>query len=54
MGLRAMVKWTKWGRGQTMTEYALIAAVVILVLLVAYNRMGTSLNGMLNGVDGNL
>jgi len=43
-----------WGKGQTMTEYALIMAAVAVVVYVGYKTMGTSITGLLTVVDGNL
>ena len=34
------------GRGQTMTEYALILAAVALVIFVSYESMGQSIESM--------
>jgi Flp pilus assembly pilin Flp len=37
-----------------MTEYALILAAVAVVVYAGYQTMGTSISGLVTGVDGNL
>ena len=39
------------GRGQTMTEYALILAAVAIVVFVGYQTMGSDINNLLTNVD---
>jgi Flp pilus assembly pilin Flp len=46
------VKAVEFGRGQTMTEYALILAAVAVVVFAGYQAIGTTLTTMLNAVDG--
>jgi Flp pilus assembly pilin Flp len=46
------VKTVEFGRGQTMTEYALILAAVAVVVFAGYQTMGTTLTTMINAVDG--
>jgi Flp pilus assembly pilin Flp len=43
-----------FGRGQTMTEYALILAAVAVVVYAGYLTMGTSITGLLTTVDANI
>ncbi len=50
--LRAREFHKGFGKGQTMTEYALILSVVAVVVLAGYQSMGANLNGLLNSVDG--
>jgi Flp pilus assembly pilin Flp len=45
------VKTAEFGRGQTMTEYALILAAVAVVVFAGYQAMGTTLTTMLSSVD---
>ncbi len=53
--LRKMyVKANELGRGQTMTEYALILAAVAVVVYAGYQTMGTTINTLLTTVDGKL
>ncbi len=53
--LRKMyVKANEFGRGQTMTEYALILAAVAVVVYAGYQTMGTTINTLLTTVDGKL
>jgi Flp pilus assembly pilin Flp len=51
---KVFVRAQNWGRGQTMTEYALIMAAVSVVVYAGYKTMGTSITGLLTVVDGNL
>ena len=51
---RLFVKVREYQRGQTMTEYALILSAVAVVVFVAYQTMGTTINGLLSTVDGQL
>ena len=44
----------EFGRGQTMTEYALILAAVAVVVFAGYQAMGTKINSLLSTVDGQL
>jgi Flp pilus assembly pilin Flp len=48
------VKIREYQRGQTMTEYALILAAVAVVVFVGYQAMGTTIDTLLTGVDGQL
>ncbi len=36
--------------GQTMTEYALILAAIAIVVVVAYNTLGTTITSLVNTV----
>jgi Flp pilus assembly pilin Flp len=49
---KMFVKAQNWHKGQTMTEYALILSAVALI--VGYQKMGTTIKGLLNSVDGQL
>ena len=42
------------GRGQTMTEYALLLSAVAAIVYSGYKSMGTSITSVLTRVDGNL
>ena len=48
------VKADEFARGQTMTEYALILAAVAVVVYAGYQTMGTTIDTLLNNVDGKL
>ena len=41
----------KDGKGQTMTEYALILAAVAIVAYVTYQVMGQDIGSMVNKID---
>jgi len=45
------VKFQNMGRGQTMTEYALILAAVAVVVYVTYTTMGTDITALVTRVD---
>jgi len=45
---------SRFGRGQTMAEYALILASVAVVVVAGYRTMGTSVTTVLTAVDGKL
>jgi Flp pilus assembly pilin Flp len=51
---RMFVKVREYGRGQTMTEYALILAAVAVVVFVGYQTMGTTIGSLLTNVDSQL
>ncbi len=38
-------------KGQTMTEYAMIVAVVAIVLIVSYQTLGQDVISLVNNVD---
>jgi Flp pilus assembly pilin Flp len=42
------------GRGQTMTEYALILGAVAVVVVAGYRAMGTKITALLTTVDNQL
>ena len=48
---KLVVKLGEYRRAQTMTEYALILSAVAVVVFLAYQAMGTSITGLLTGVD---
>jgi Flp pilus assembly pilin Flp len=39
---------------QTMTEYALIVAAIVLVIIAGYETTGTTINTLVNSVDGSM
>jgi Flp pilus assembly pilin Flp len=43
-----------WGKGQTMTEYALILSAVAVVVYIGYQTMGGDITSLLTSLDGNL
>lgn len=45
------LKAREWGKGQTMTEYALILAAVAIVVFVTYEVMGQDIGSMVNTID---
>ncbi len=51
---RMYVKVREAGRGQTMTEYALILSAVAVVVFVGYQTMGTHIGTLLTGIDNQL
>jgi Flp pilus assembly pilin Flp len=52
--LRTFVRVREWGKGQTMTEYALILSAVAVVVFVTYEVMGQDVNSLVNKVDKSL
>lgn len=52
--LRTFIRVRGWGKGQTMTEYALIMAAVAVVVFVTYEVMGQDVNSLVNHVDKSL
>jgi Flp pilus assembly pilin Flp len=48
---RLFVKVREYQRGQTMAEYALIMAAVAVIVFVGYQKMGTTITGLLTTVD---
>jgi Flp pilus assembly pilin Flp len=42
------------GKGQTMTEYAMMVSVIALVLYAGYRAFGTSASTLLTSIDGSL
>ncbi len=42
------------GKGQTMTEYAMIASVVAVAVYGGYKALGTSTTTLLTSIDGSL
>jgi len=51
---RLFVKVREFQRGQTMAEYALILAAVAVVVFIGYQKMGTTITGLLSSVDSKL
>ena len=39
---------------QTMTEYALIVAAILLVIIAGYETTGTTISTLVNNVDGQM
>jgi Flp pilus assembly pilin Flp len=39
---------------QTMAEYALILAAIMLVIIAGYESTGTTISTLVNSVDGNM
>jgi Flp pilus assembly pilin Flp len=39
---------------QTMTEYALIVAAILLVIIAGYETTGSTISTLVNTVDGNM
>ncbi len=48
---RYYLKIREWGRGQTMTEYALILSAVAIVVFVGYQTMGQKITALVNSID---
>jgi len=44
----------RYGRGQTMTEYALIMAAIAVVVFVTYQKMGQNIGSLVNKVNTDL
>ena len=42
------------GKGQTMTEYALIMAAIAVVVYATYKTMGTDIQSLIGSVNGDL
>ena len=51
---KLVVRVREFGRGQTMTEYALILAAVAVVVVVGYQTMGSTITSLLTNVDSQL
>ncbi len=51
---KVFVRMREWGRGQTMTEYALIMAAVAVVVFATYQVMGTNIGSLVNKVNSDL
>ncbi len=45
------MKLTKWHRGQSMAEYAMILATVAVVCILGYQTIGTTVQGILTNVN---
>jgi Flp pilus assembly pilin Flp len=55
MELLCKVKWPEaLSRGQTMTEYVLIVSAIAVAVLAAYQKMGTTLTGLVASISGSL
>ena len=48
---KVWAKARKYGRGQTMTEYALILAAVAVVVYAGYQTMGSDIQTLLSTID---
>ena len=55
---KAWVKVREWhkglGKGQTMTEYALIMAAVAVVVFITYQTMGNDIGSLVNKINTDL
>jgi Flp pilus assembly pilin Flp len=55
---KTLVRVREWhrglGKGQTMTEYALIMAAVAVVVFVTYQTMGNDIGSLVNKVNTDL
>ncbi len=52
--IRARESVLACGRGQTMTEYALILAAIAVVVYGVYAAMGNNIGSLASGVDSSL
>ena len=41
-------------RAQTMAEYAMIVAAIVLVIIAGYETTGTTISTLVNNVDGSM
>ena len=48
---RMYLKARELGKGQTMTEYALILAAVAIVVFMSYEVMGQDITSLVNRID---
>jgi Flp pilus assembly pilin Flp len=48
------VKAKERARAQTMAEYAMIVAAIVLVIIAGYETTGTTISTLVNNVDGNM
>jgi len=46
--MNTLYLWLKDKKGATMAEYAVIAAVLILVAVIAFTSLGTTIVGKIN------
>ena len=55
---KTLVRVREWhkalGKGQTMTEYALIMAAVAVVVFVTYQTMGNDIGSLVNKINTDL
>lgn len=51
---RMYVGVREWGKGQTMTEYALILSAVAVVVFIAYQTMGQDISTLAGKIDAQL
>ena len=51
---RISIRVQEFGRGQTMTECALILAATAIVAFIGYQTMGTDINNLLSTMDAQL
>ena len=58
LATKVYVKVREWhkglGKGQTMTEYALILAAVAVVVYLTYEAMGNDITTLVNAIDTDL
>lgn len=48
------VKAKERARAQTMAEYAMIVAAIVLVIIAGYETTGTTISTLVNNVDGQM
>ena len=57
MDLRTIVRWLRSGAGeagQTMVEYAIVAALIAVVAMIAVEGLGTGISGVFDKIAGQL
>ena len=57
MDLRRIVRWLRSGAGeagQTMVEYAIIAALIAVVAMIAVEGLGTGISGVFDKISSEL
>ena len=57
MDLRTIVRWLRSGAGeagQTMVEYAIVAALIAVVAMIAVEGLGTGISGVFDKISAEL
>jgi Flp pilus assembly pilin Flp len=57
MDLRTIVRWLRSGAGeagQTMVEYAIVAALIAVVAMIAVEGLGTGISGVFDKISSEL
>jgi Flp pilus assembly pilin Flp len=57
MDLRKVVRWLRSGAGeagQTMVEYAIVAALIAVVAMIAVEGLGTGISGVFDKISSEL